>query len=284
VQSMHSRRVDEERSFPESARSVGVPKRHEHMLGSTVPSTIRLVTKNTEAPPAAHGVHPMSRQLGKVADDPKQKDNDMVMEATEPKKMHGLKPFCRYPLKNSPSTRRINSLEKRVEPTIVPTPRRNHPSETVAIAGSRVQESSKRSVMTTTATATTTIYPELPSDTEDETDLPIPGAFPTPTSSRRRQKQQQHQPTPEPFIFGTAATSAGITNEQFGMAGDAVLEEMNRKLRERGIVPIGEEMDRNEVLRTKGRTGGIGESGAVEGGGKKGRGRFDDVHARQFAK
>ncbi|KAJ9106176.1 hypothetical protein QFC21_001319 [Naganishia friedmannii] len=263
-----------------SARSAGIPKRHGHMLGSTVPSTIRLVTKNTEVPSAAHGPNQTSTPAKDINTTSR---DDEVMAVEAKTTTHGLKPFCRYPIKNSPSTRRKSS-EKHIEPSIASTSQTNLYGVT-GTASFRAQEASTRSMEMSTST---TIYPGLPSGTEEDVELPIPGAFPTPSSSRRRQHQQQQQqlqPIPEPFIFGTASPTVGISNEQFGAAGDAVLEEMNRKLRERGIVPIGQEMDRGEVLRTKGRNRGLGENGLGPVGGEtKGRGRFDDVHARQFAK
>ncbi|KAJ9124278.1 hypothetical protein QFC22_001078 [Naganishia vaughanmartiniae] len=262
---------NEESSLPVSTRSVGIPKRHGHMLGSTVPSTIRLVTRNTEP---AHTT-PVSLRSEKNADGSNQTRTDLVEDV---KATHGLKPFCRYPIKSSSSTRR-KSPEKQVEPGCTSTSRRANQQNQVATPPS----SRAREIFSGSATMTTPIYPDLPSDADEEPDLPIPGAFPTPTSSRRRQQQQQ-QPTPEPFVFGSTSSSAGISNDQFGMAGDAVLEEMNRKLRERGIVPIGQEMDRDQVLRTKGRNRGLSGNSLMVTGDKKGRGRFDDAHARQFAK
>lgn len=264
MQSMEEGPVQQVESSPRavSVRSVGIPKRHEHMLGSTVPSTIRLVTTHTGI---VHGVEQSS-------------PSTKVAGATT---HHGLKPFCRYPIKNSPSMRCKNP-EQHVRPSSTFVHQANDSSE-IATPSETAQAFSTRS-------RTTTSYPDLPSDTEEEPDLPIPGAFPTPTSSRRRQQHQQQQqqqqdrPTPEPFIFGTTSGMTGISNEQFGMAGDAVLEEMNRKLRERGVVPIGEEMNRDEVLRVKGRHVLGGGHGLAMSGQKKTRGRFDDVHARQFAK
>lgn len=106
---------------------------------------------------------------------------------------------------------------------------------------------------------------------DDEDDRPIPGAFPTPPSKRK-----------QPFIFGSNSDAAGVSNEQFGLAGDAVLEEMNRKLQERGIASIGQTLSKEDILLKRAKEG-RSWTGSV--GGKHGsKGRFEDAHARQFAR
>lgn len=106
---------------------------------------------------------------------------------------------------------------------------------------------------------------------EEEDHRPIPGAFPTPPSKRK-----------QAFVFGSSAEGAGISNNEFGLAGDAVLEEMNRKLRERGIASIGQTLSKEEILQKRAKEG-RSWTGSV--GGKHGpKGRFEDAHARQFAR
>lgn len=111
----------------------------------------------------------------------------------------------------------------------------------------------------------------VPMNTEDEDDRPIPGAFPSPPSKRK-----------EPFVFGTDSNTAGISNDAFGIAGDAVLEEMNRKLQARGIASIGQTLSKEEVLQQRSKEG-RSWAGSL-GRRNEPKGRFEDAHARQFAR
>ncbi|GHJ88259.1 hypothetical protein NliqN6_4661 [Naganishia liquefaciens] len=106
---------------------------------------------------------------------------------------------------------------------------------------------------------------------EEEDDRPIPGAFPTPPSKRK-----------EAFVFGSKSAIAGISNEEFSIAGDAVLEEMNKKLRARGIASIGQMPDREEVLQRNTRLTETSRN-AFQGRSAP-KGRFEAAHAKQFAR
>lgn len=108
-------------------------------------------------------------------------------------------------------------------------------------------------------------------DFEEEDECPIPGAFPTPPSKRK-----------EAFIFGSDSAITGISNEEFGIAGDAVLEEMNRKLKARGIASIGETLNRQQVLQQK--TKSTEDSKYTSKSRAAPKGRFGAAHAKQFAR
>jgi hypothetical protein len=217
--------------------SIGIPTRHGHMLGSRAPSTMRMVSssRNLEDNMSAR------RQAEIVqTTTPKLVRDDMQIGAS-PKLKPVLTPFCKYPLKGSPSKKRLPAIP--VDPP--------QPIGQVPIADIADQPS--------------------PMETEEEDDRPIPGAFPTPPSKRK-----------EAFVFGSKSGVSGISNEEFGIAGDAVLEEMNRKLKARGIASIGQTLNREEILQQRARSA---QSSGYASKSKDGsKGRFDAAHAKQFAR
>lgn len=138
----------------------------------------------------------------------------------------------------------------------------------------------KRSIPTTSAdppqstedvAAQDSLAQAVTPDIEEEDDRPIPGAFPTPPSKRK-----------EAFIFGSDSAIAGISNEEFGIAGDAVLEEMNRKLKARGIASIGETLNKQQVLQQKIKS--TEDSKYASKSRAAPQGRFGAAHAKQFAR
>lgn len=217
--------------------SIGVPTRHGHMLGSRVPSTMRMVSsdRNLEDDTSIR-----RQSQNAQTPNPQLVRDDMQTEAS-PKPKPVLTPFCKYPLKGSPAKKRLPPI-----PSNPPLP-----IEHVPIKDDSEQPS--------------------PMDTEEEDDRPIPGAFPTPPSKRK-----------EAFVFGSKSGVSGISNEEFGIAGDAVLEEMNRKLKARGISSIGQTPTKEEILRQKATSAQTSRHASRNKDSLKGR--FDAAHAKQFAR
>lgn len=220
---------------PASHATIGIPRRHEHMLDSRVPSTIRMVSADRKLDQHSNPAQKAQAFKTTVVD-----DAEPLQASSKAKSV--LTPFCKYPIKRSPPKKQHLQTESTVPPPSI---------ESVEIKDHFAQT--------------------LVMDTEEEDDRPIPGAFPTPPSKRK-----------EAFTFGSNSSVAGISNEEFGIAGDAVLEEMNRKLKARGIASIGQTLSREEILRQKGRST---ESVNSAFKGKSGpKGRFDSAHAKQFAR
>lgn len=233
-------------SKPESpAPSVGVPKRHGHMLASTAPSTIWMVSgPRTLRDQEGHSSQQM--QQGGARAIAAEGDASSFSDSPTTKKSV-LTSFCKYPVKGSPSVR--------------------HQQTTSTLTSSRTTKSE----IPPEATSQPAVPMDTNDDIEDEDDRPIPGAFPTPPSKRK-----------QPFIFGGNSDTAGISNDQFGLAGDAVLEEMNRKLQARGITSIGQKLSKEEVLQQRSKEGRSWTGSMGEKNGPKGR--FEEAHARQFAR
>lgn len=215
------------------------------MLASTAPSTIRMVSGPRNLRDQEDQSSQQMQQSGvhAIADE----GNESSFRDSPKMKKSALTSFCKYPVKGSPSVM--------------------HQSTTPALGSSRTTKAEPPLEGLS--------QPAMPMDSndddEDEDDRPIPGAFPTPPSKRK-----------QPFIFGSNLDTAGISNDQFGLAGDAVLEEMNRKLQARGIASIGQTLNKEEVLQQRSKEG---RSWTGSMGGKNGpKGRFEDAHARQFAR
>ena len=99
----------------------------------------------------------------------------------------------------------------------------------------------------------------------------VPGAFPTMEVSVTPKKSPAHSAAP--FVFGSPLH--GVSDEQFGQAGLAILEELNAQLRERGVAAIGEPVKvEHKVGVGKGAGTGLGRGG----------GRFDQAHQREFSR
>lgn len=120
------------------------------------------------------------------------------------------------------------------------------------------------------------VYPSLPGDNtrgmrSSSPGLPLPGAFPSDATPKKKLST-----LPAPFIFGSPAH--GITNDQFSRASEAVLSEINAKLRNQGVAGIGEKFALAEEFG--GSSGGQVERGM--GGGKQDR--YASAHQKEFAK
>lgn len=120
------------------------------------------------------------------------------------------------------------------------------------------------------------IYPSLPGDNAALRDArspspAVPGAFPSAAGPKQRGSTR-----PDPFIFGSPAH--GITNEQFSQASEAVLSEINAKLRDQGIVGIGDKILLDDDF--DGEAGGAGSRMNLNGK----QGRYALAHQKQFAK
>ena len=119
---------------------------------------------------------------------------------------------------------------------------------------------------------------EILDDREDELDKAVtlisptvPGAFPAMELSQTPKKSPSDKAAP--FVFGSLLH--GVTDEQFGQASLAVLEELNAQLRERGVAAIGEPVKVEHKV-------GVGKGAGIGLG--RGEGRFDQAHQREFSR
>lgn len=279
--------IEELDSIVAEQAAVGVPLRHRESSGLRRASTIRLVENRNRpvsarvslydgAPSSSEVSTPMSSNMPPFAQDEEQVGSAAERSPSPPE-------FSKLPpLRPSMRVEELSGVDFGLETTI----EQSQVDEDEAQPGHLTQGG---------------MYPELPpvpplpqhssmlQDRASSPQLELPGSFPAsdqnPNLATPKPAAKDQAPHLPEFVFGSPMH--GVTNDQFSKAGQAVLAEMNKRLMENGVLPIGSEhVTTRHSFKNSGPGNGVG-LGRGRGNDKPrvaSGGRFDRAHEREFAK
>lgn len=247
---------DREEKESSPAPTVCVAKRHTSSHTYSGPSTIRLVSASTDLmtnTTKSNHAQPQSRAQEGLG-------MDAAAESPDYKTLKPIKPFARYPLSREPEDQTVD-IPGLADISSVPSSATIMPNDDFSIA-SRLEE-------------IPSMYPTLYNrgSGEGSSSQQIPGSFPFDHPTK-------DQPT---FEFGSPLHA--VSNQQFANANAAVLEEMNARLVNKGVLGIGQEPNIVSMVEDESRPNVYGpHHQAGNRPGSRIGSRFDAIHSKQFAK